>query len=143
MLKIIRKNKFIIGIILAGAVLAGFITWIYSVDSSQNAEIVEYIESVGWEIDKRPVEISYLTIPKEFDAIYNNYNTYQKEAGFDLASFKGMRAVRYSYVILNHESSNVRANVIAADGKIIAADISSTVKGGFMHAINNISNMVR
>jgi len=113
-------------------------------DSGQNAQIVDYIESLGWEIEHTP-EISYLTIPRIFDAIFENYNIYQKEAGFDLTSFKGARAVRYSYRVLNHQQSYtnaVRANVIVVNREIVAADISSNAPDGFMHAITDVGLMV-
>jgi len=106
-------------------------------DNVKNAKIIDYIESSGWAIEQSSIEISHLTIPREFDAIFQNYNAYQKEAGFDLTSFKGARATRYSYRILNHRYSGittVRANVLVVNDEIIAADISSTE---FMHAITN------
>jgi len=110
-------------------------------DTAQNTKIVEYIESLGWEIERTPIEISYLRIPETFDAVFENYNLYQKEAGFDLTSFAGVRAVRYSYRVLNHRYSDdvpVRANVIVVDREIVAADINSNALGGFMHAITDV-----
>ena len=143
MIRFFRKNKFIITVSMAGAILIAIIIGFHSLDNSQNVKIIEYIESLGWQIEQRPVEISYLTIPRVFDPAFENYNTYQKEAGFDLTSFKGTRAARYSYRVLNHQFSEfgtVRANVIMVSGQIVAADISSNVpNGGFMHAITEMA----
>ena len=142
MLNFLKKNKFIISAILAAAVFIAVIFAFHSMDSGKNAMIIEYIESFGWQIEQSPIEISHLIIPREFDTIFEIYNTYQKEAGFDLTSFKGARVTRFSYRVLNHrhvETSIVRANILIANGEIIAADISSTAPDGFIHAINDIT----
>jgi len=140
-LNFLRKNRFVLSTVAAGVVFIAVIIGFHSIDSSLNRKIVEYIESFGWQIEQTPIEISYLTIPRTFDAVFENYNLYQKEAGLDLSSFKGARAVRYSYRVLNHASSadfTVRANVIVVNQKIVAADINSNDLGGFMHAINDV-----
>jgi len=144
-LKFLRKNRFVLSAIAAGVVLIAVIIGFHSMDTAQNTKIVEYIESLGWEIERTPIEISYLRIPETFDAVFENYNLYQKEAGFDLTSFAGVRAVRYSYRVMNHRYSDdvpVRANVIVVDREIVAADINSNALGGFMHAITDVSFIV-
>jgi len=130
---------------MTAVVLIVIIIAFHSMDSAENAKIVEYIESLGWEIEQTPIEISHLTIPQNFDAIFETYNAYQKEAGFDLTSFKGARATRYSYRVLNHrysDSNTVRANMIVVNGKIVAADISSNAPDGFIHAITDTNRQL-
>ena len=146
MLKFIKKNKFITLSAIASIVLIAVIISFYSVDSKQNYEIVEYITKLGWKIEPRPVEISYLTIPKTFDLVYETYNELQKDSGFDLSAYKEAHVVRYSYRVLNHKNSSkeqVRANIIIFENKIIAADISSNSAIGFVIAINNISGQTQ
>ena len=145
MLRFLRKNKVVLSTVAAGVVLIALIVGFHSMDTAQNAQIVEYIESLGWEIERTPIEISYLRIPETFDAVFDNYNLYQKEAGFDLTEFAGIRAVRYSYRVLNHRYSAevpVRANVIVIDSEIVAADVNSNVLGGFMHAITDVGMQI-
>ena len=141
MLKFLKKNKFTIAAAATGIAMIVIIIGFHSMDSAKNIEVVEYIESLGWQIEPNSVEISHMRIPSTFDPVFERYNVYQKDAGFDLTAYKGARAVRYSYIILNHthsESSSVRANVIVVNRKIVAADINSTTNGGFLHAITNV-----
>ena len=137
MLNFLRKNKFVISAIATAIVFIGVIIAFHSMDGVENKKVVEYIEGFGWDIEQTPVEISHLTIPQTFDVVFESYNQHQKEAGFDLTSFKGVRVKRYSYRVFNHRYSDVtttRANVLVLNGEIVAADISST---DFIHAIND------
>lgn len=146
MLKFLKKNRFTIAAAATGLVLIAIIIGFHSIDSAKNAEVTEYIESLGWQIEPNSLEISHMRIPSTFDPVFEHYNERQKEAGFDLTAYKGARAVRYSYIILNHthsESATVRANAIVVNRKIVAADVSSTAGGGFMHAITDTDFIVR
>lgn len=64
--------------------------------------------------------------------MYNNYNQIQKEAGFDLALYKGKKCVMYTYELTNHPLGHCRANIITYLGDIIGGDISSVSLSGFM-----------
>lgn len=98
----------------------------------------EFLASYGWETESTPIESVEISIPDEFDDVYNNYNILQKEAGLDLEKYKGCKAVRYTFIILNYPEikENVHGNVIMVEGKPVAGDISTVALDGFMHSLN-------
>lgn len=100
-----------------------------------NEERVVFAQSFGWEVDTEPAEVLEVIIPKEFDSVYEEYNSLQKKQGFDLSRYAGKRCKRYSYVIVNHPSApgEVRVNLLLYGDKIIGGDVCSTEAGGFMH----------
>lgn len=101
-----------------------------------------YIENLGWHVIGDCIETQQINIPTEFDEVYENYNSLQQQAGFDLKPYRGQNAVRYTYIITNYPVSTthqVRVNLIEHKGKIIGGDIMTTALDGFMHPllINN------
>ena len=140
----IYKNRYIAGTLAFAVVIFIIIFGVFSIDNSTNRMIVEYTTRLGWQINPSPSEISHLTIPTEFDAVYETYNAVQKVSGFDLAPFKGKRVARYTYLVQNHtESDNcqVLLGVLVYEKRIIAGDISSVDSGGFLHGITEISKI--
>lgn len=143
-IKSVRKYRYIIASLAFASVLLIIIVGLFSVDNATNEMIVDYIEDLGWEIEATPKEITHLTIPKQFDAVYETYNAVQKHSGFNLEDFKGKKVTRYTYRVLNHkESKNTRvvAGVFVYENTIIAGDISSTDTNGFLHALSETSNI--
>ena len=122
----------------AGALLAVIIIVFAFISLYSESPGAELIRSYGWEIDPSPVESVSIIIPEQFDDIYENYNLIQLEAGLDLAPYKGMPAVRYTYIVKNYpdKSYNVRANVIVVDSVGVAGDICTVELGGFMHSLS-------
>lgn len=139
-----RKYRYFVATIAFSVILLIIVVSLFSIDNSTNQMIVEYIEGLGWEINHTPSEISHLTLPKEFDVVYETYNSVQINSGFDMSPYKGKGVSRYSYKVLNHiksEETEVIASVFVYENQIIAGDICSTAINGFMHAINETSNM--
>ncbi|MBO5037569.1 MAG: DUF4830 domain-containing protein [Clostridia bacterium] len=109
-----------------------------SLKAKTNEQRLEYLESFGWTVESEPTETSEIVIPTQFDETYENYNTMQLSQGFDLVSYKGKKATRYSYTVTNYPQSQedpVYATLIVIDGRIVAGDIASTSLGGFMHSL--------
>ena len=105
-------------------------------DSSSN---IDFLNSFGWEVEKEEIEIEEIIIPQVFDEVYNNYNLLQKQAGLDLENYKGKKAIRYTYLVLNYPkevNEDVRANVICVKGVPVAGDIMTVSLEGFMHSLN-------
>ena len=145
-IRVAKRYKYVFAVLTFAVILLMIIVGLFSVDNSTNEVIVDYIEDLGWEIEATPKEITHLTIPKQFDAVYETYNAVQKRSGFDLEEFKGKKVTRYTYRVLNHkESKNTRvvAGVFVFENTIIAGDISSTDMNGFLHAITETSNIIR
>lgn len=134
----IKSHLFTTVILLSAALIISTIFFLFSADNNINDKNIEYIRSFGYEAEPQPTEIAHLTIPKEFDVIYETYNAIEKEAGFDLNEYRGIRATRYTYKITNHPDSDsglIRANVFVHNGEIIAADLCSLDIGGFMQPL--------
>ncbi len=140
----IYKNRFLAGTLAFATVLFIIIFAVFSIDNSTNRMIVEYATNLGWQINPSPAEISHLTIPNEFDAVYETYNAVQKTSGFDLTPYKGKRVTRYTYAVQNHTesgTSRVQLGILVYEKRIIAGDISSVDMGGFLHGITEISKI--
>ncbi len=145
-IKVAKRYRYVFAAISLAIILLIIIVGLFSVDNATNEMIVEYIEDLGWEIEATPKEITYLTIPKQFDAVYETYNAVQKHSGFNLEEFKGKKVTRYTYRVLNHKESKttrVIAGVFVYENTIIAGDISSADVNGFLHAITETSNISR
>lgn len=99
-----------------------------------NEERVNFLKALGWEVSDEPIEEQIITIPKEFDDVYTQYNDFQKSQGFDLTEYAGLEATRYTYEVKNHPDTTekVVADIIVYRNKIIAGDIQSTAMDGFM-----------
>ena len=54
-----------------------------------NEERVNYLKSFGWEVNPMPVSSADVTIPKTFDAVYEEYNVVQKSKGWIWKPIKG------------------------------------------------------
>jgi len=95
-------------------------------------ERADYLRSLGWEFDTE--EEKEITIPAEWNNVYEQYNAIQKKQGFDLSDYKGCAAVIYTYHLTNYkDSQNVIANLIVCDGKLVGADLCDpAAKGGFL-----------
>ncbi len=95
------------------------------------------IASWGWEVEPDPVEIVEVIIPQEFDDVYEDYNSLQKEQGLDLTRYRGKRCKRYSYWVKNYPGSSeeVRINLLVYQGKVIGGDVSSTQLDGFIQGL--------
>ncbi len=123
--------------------IALIVVFVFIVSAKDENKNREFLESYGWEVAEEEIEIEEITIPKQFDLIYNNYNVLQKQAGLDLSDYKGKKAIRYTYLILNYPTDideEIRANVITVKGVPVAGDIMTTSLNGFMHSLNYPEN---
>lgn len=141
------KPKTIFGIVLAvtGALVIA-LTFIGNHSTSASAtapvscatskERADYIRSVGYETDGKESS-KEVTIPSEFNDVYNQYNDIQKEQGFDLAQYKGRTVTLYTYTITNYkDNNNVIADLMVLDGVLIGADLCDTsADDGFLVAL--------
>lgn len=95
-------------------------------------ERAAYINTLGWEFDSE--EQKEITIPTEWNNVYEQYNAIQKKQGFDLTPYKGSTATIYTYHLTNYpDNANVIADLMVCDGKLIGADLCDpAAKGGFL-----------
>ena len=102
-----------------------------------NEKRVEFLQSYGWEIDPTPVSETEVLIPEAFDETYAQYNELQKTQGLDLEDYKGRKATLYVYRVYNDPSGEegVTANLVLYRSRLIAADVCSPDKDGFLRAV--------
>lgn len=108
------------------------------IKTKNNEERLAFMKSYGWDVQEDPVEVAEVIIPKEFDAVYTDYNALQKLQGFDLESYAGKRCKRYSYHVLNYPDPDcdVEINLLLYGDKLIGGDVHSTLQGGFLHGFD-------
>ena len=109
--------------------------------ASTAAERTAFLSQFGWKISEDPVEICEVIIPEDFDAGYAEYAEMNKAQGLDLEPYKGMRAKKWTYDILNYpglenKSGIVQANLLIFDGRVIGGDISSLEPNGFINSFD-------
>ena len=99
-----------------------------------NEQRVNYLNALGWEVEKNALEEQKVMIPREMNDVYADYNTLQKAQGFDLSKFGGLEAMRYTYKVLNYPDAagTVVADIIVYRNEVIAGDIQSNALDGFM-----------
>lgn len=107
------------------------------INGSTNAERVDYMSSLGCNVEETAISSKETVIPQSFDKVYEKYNLLQKKAGFDLEPFRGKEATVYSYRF--EDSPEMVVNLIVANGCIIGGDISSTALDGFMLPLSSES----
>lgn len=54
------------------------------IGGATNAERVDYMNSLGCNVEETAVSFKKTVIPKSFGSVYENYNLLQKKAGLDL-----------------------------------------------------------
>lgn len=108
-----------------------------SLKASTHEERMAFLSQFGWEIQEDPVEVREVIIPEEFDDTYTAYNEIQKNQGFDLTVYAGMRVKRWTYTVKNYAGYEnkecIHANILVYDGLVVGGDICSVELDGFMH----------
>ncbi|MBR4857859.1 MAG: DUF4830 domain-containing protein [Clostridia bacterium] len=118
-----------------------------NVKAENSAERTAFLSQYGWNVSSDPVEVSEVIIPEDFDAGYSEYASMNKAAGFDLEPYKGMRAKRWTYDVLNYPGLEntkgiVQANLLVFEGRVIGGDVCSLESGGFIHSFEMPENVV-
>lgn len=98
-----------------------------------NEDRVAFIESFGLKVNETPVAEEKITMPEDFDRIILGYNELQKSQGLDLSKYTKKNVTHYRYEVTNYDYEGaVYVNLIVHRNKIIACDISSGDKDGFV-----------
>lgn len=104
-----------------------------AVNAAVNDERVEFITSLGVEVDNENYTVKSVVIPQQFNDVYIQYNSLQKQAGYDLEKYVGKTVTQYTYCF--KESETKRVNLLVYKQKIIGGDISSVRLDGQMTAL--------
>lgn len=110
-----------------------------NVSANDNNSRILFFKECGLEVTSDPIEETEITIPSTFNSTYSSYNEMQKSQGFDLSKYMGKRCQKYTYQILNYDSSSTptKANILIYKNKVIAGDIFRTGSDGFIKPIIN------
>lgn len=139
------KCHIAIAVSFAAVCLIAVIVLMFKVDNGINRMNLDYIQSFGWQVEEKPVDIARFAVPQSFDSVFSAYGKIAQSGGFDLEAHAGERVVRYSYKVLNHTdsgSSLIRINIFLAKNKIICADICSLDADGFVMPLSSDLGMV-
>ena len=101
-----------------------------AMDSNQAR--VRFLEDMGWEVNREPVQSGQVRMPDQPSAVYERYNNLQKSQGYDLTDFAGKKAMRYVYELKNIQGSAgpVYATLLVRGNQIIGGDVTDTGAGG-------------
>ncbi len=99
---------------------------------------IEFLRQFGWEVDTVPTEEAEVTIPAEFDKVYQSYNELQKKQGFDLTKYLKKDVMRYTYKVTNYPNydGEVYVNILVYKKKVIGGDVCSADVNGFIHGLD-------
>lgn len=102
-----------------------------------NEERISLLKSFGWEVEETPVEEADVTIPAEFDRVFENYNAIQKSQGFDLSKYKNRNMKRFTYRVTNYPDyeGTVYCNLLIYKNRVVGADICSSDVNGFIRGL--------
>lgn len=107
----------------------------YSIGSEDERQ--SFMNEMGWDVSDKYSTCKVITIPSEFNDVYNKYNDLQQQQGFNLADYKGKTVEIYSYEVYNYpdKPDNIVCNLMIYDGKLIGGDVSSVELSGFMQGL--------
>ena len=99
-----------------------------------NADRIAFISQFGWTVDETPVEEVEVTVPKEFDTVYAEYNEIQIAQGLNLSKYRGKSVAKYKYAVKNYENydGDVYITLLVYKNKIIGGDLCSADANGFV-----------
>ena len=127
------KIKYFIGTVLCAGIVGGLI-WITSgfpVEGERAAQM--YLEEMGY--SPMYEEQDDYTVPAEEEAVYEEYNKLQSEAGFDLDKYAGETLMRYTFRLNDYGDDNVYANVLVFNRTVVGGDISQRALNGYMYPL--------
>ena len=136
------RKKAVLTVIAMGIVMAVLILLTGRTESgsasarpelTDNSHRVEYLRSLGWEVDTEPVETLQFLLPEKLEEPYLSYNELQLSQGFDLTACLGKQVERYTYTVTNYPErpEGVQANLYICEDYPVAGDICCPGASGF------------
>ena len=100
-----------------------------------NEDRINFLKQFGIEVDAEPTKEQQVTIPKEFDKIFAEYNEIQRRQGLDLSAFRKKTVTRYTYRVTNYANyeGEVYVNLLVYRNTVIGGDVCSADVNGFVH----------
>lgn len=105
------------------------------------AQRQSFIADMGWETADQYSSKRAATIPEEWNEVYEDYNSLQKQQGFDLTKYKGKEVEIYTYPVLNYpghtDKECMQLTLMVCAGELIGGDVCCTELDGFMQGLRN------
>lgn len=137
-----KKRLFIIlcAVVMAFLLITQFLSVKASgTEISTNEQRVQYIVTLGVDLQSDEYEQKQVVIPQEFGDVYINYNTLQRTAGFDLSAYQGKKVTVYTY----HTTDGKAVNLMVYKNKLIGGDIADLNVNGQMTALKGNEDVKR
>lgn len=106
-----------------------------------NAQRVSFIKALGLLPDDSNATSKEVSVPVDFSDVYKNYNELQKQAGYDLSAYKGVKVTIYTYPVgrlKENNSDEYYVHLMVYNGRIIGGDIASNNFYGEMLPLSKI-----
>lgn len=87
--------------------------------------IVEFFKQFNIDVKPESEIKDEIIVPEKFNITYKYYNTLQKQAGFNLERFKGVKAERSVFTM----KKGGKVTILIYKGKVIAGHIESGIYG--------------
>ena len=139
------RKKAVLSVLMLGAVLAFAITLAANRDAApaeppvlkNNEARVEYLHSLGWEVQPEPLETLQFQMPETLEEPYLSYQELQEAQGFDFTRSCGKQVSRYTYAVTNYpgRSEGVQANLYTCEGHPVGGDIFCAGADGFQDTL--------
>ena len=104
----------------------------YSTAAGNTKELIDFLEQFGIKALKNSEVTQKVTIPYEFNRVYENYNKLQDKVGLNLALYKGKTVDKVVYETKN----NLYATLLIYRGHVIGGHISTGLYGDKYKALN-------
>ena len=131
-----------LAVVLAAVVLAFILAGQFlsvganQIDLSTNEKRVQYINTLGINLQSDDFTQKQVVIPQTFNKVYDNYNNLQLKSGFNLKNYSGKQVTIFTY---NIDSQTV-VNLITFNNKLIGGDVASLKIDGEMTALKENTN---
>lgn len=140
-----KKPKIIIILLLTLILLAGII---FSLSNKSENEIIlsdtecrtEFLKLNGCDVSEESEECISVTIPCEFNQIYNEYNEIQISQGFDLSDYRGEKVNIYTYRI--NQNDDMIAVLMLYGDKLVGCEKHSEELGCQIQPLISANNSV-
>ena len=102
-----------------------------------NQQRVDYLLSLGWEVEPEPLETLQILLPETLEEPYRTYNQLQLSQGFDLEACCGKQVSRFTYAVRNYpgRSEGVQANLYVCEERPVAGDLCCPGTDGFQEPL--------
>ncbi|MBR5534216.1 MAG: DUF4830 domain-containing protein [Ruminiclostridium sp.] len=106
-------------------------------DIRTNADRVAYLEGYGWITGEDPAAVEEILLPETFGEDYQEYLSLQSGQGFDLESYAGKTAKRYTYQIKNYPGlqENIWASILVYKKTVIGGEVFCNEGDGFTQSL--------